>query len=312
MTLPDSRRLKNAASDSIMRAACDPRKLVAFHTAVILAVSLLVLLIDFVLEQQIGNTGGLGGVGARSALTTIQTILQQGQLILLPFWQFGWTFVTLKIVRGESANNRDLLEGFRRFPALLRLTILKGLIFIGLALGAMYAASFVVMLLPSSEIVVDMGSYVVTEQLMEQMEQMMVPMMIISCVMALVIILPFYYRFRMAEFALLDNPGMGARAALRYSRQLMQGNMWRMIRLDLSFWWFGLLSMAVSFLSLADVFLPMMGIELPWAPEIGYFVACLLSAVAQLALYYFCKAQVDITYAHAYLALGEETVYESN
>ena len=40
MTLPDNRRLKNAANESIKGACCDPGKLVAFHTVIALALSL--------------------------------------------------------------------------------------------------------------------------------------------------------------------------------------------------------------------------------------------------------------------------------
>ena len=72
MGLPESKRLKSAANESILRANCDPKRLVAFHTAVALVLSLLALAIDFLLEQKIGNTGGLSGVGTRSVLKTVQ------------------------------------------------------------------------------------------------------------------------------------------------------------------------------------------------------------------------------------------------
>lgn len=315
MGLPESKRLKSAANASILRAGCDPKRLVAFHTAVALVLSLAALAIDVVLEQKIGNTGGLSGVGTRSVLKTVQRVLQQAQIIAWPFWQVGWVYATVKIARGEAADKKDLAEGFRRFPGFLRLTILRGLIFLGLALGAAYAASFIVMMLPMSDMMTAMVNPNITEaELMALVEPLMLPMAVISGVLSLVLCVPFFYRFRMAEYFLLDNPQLGARAALRGSRLLMRGNMWKLVRLDLSFWWFWLLQLAVSAISAMAVILPMAGIQMPWGSEISEFIAYLLSAVAQLALYYFCKAQLDVTYAHAYLALlpKEEEKYESH
>lgn len=311
----NSRRLKNSASGSIEKAGIDPRKLVLFHTAVVLALSLAVLAIDFVLEQQIGSTGGLSGVGMRSVLETVQTVLQQAQIIALPFWQIGWIYASLKIARGETAENKDLLEGFRQFFPQLRLMILKGLIFFGLAFAGVYAGALVATMLPSAGTLTDLMNPALTdEQWMALFLQMMLPMMIIGGLAALALCVPFFYRFRLAEYFMLERPQLGARVALRASRNLMRGRMWQMMRLDLSFWWFGLMTVAVSALGLADLLLPWMGIELPWTAEISYFITYLLAAAAQLVLYYFCKAKVDVTYAHAYLSLlpKEETSNESD
>lgn len=315
MGLPESKRLKSAANASILRAKCDSKRLVAFHTAVALVLSLAALAIDFALEQKIGNTGGLSGVGTRSVLETVQQVLQQAQVIAWPFWQVGWLYATVKIARREATDKKDLAEGFRRFPGFLRLMILKALIFFGLALGAAYAASFIVMMLPMSNTMTTMMNPNITEvELMALLEPLMLPLAVISGVLSLALCVPFFYRFRMAEYFLLDNPQLGARAALRGSGLLMRGNMWKLVRLDLSFWWFWLLQLAVSAISAMAVILPLAGIQMPWGAEISEFIAYLLSAVAQLALYYFCKAQLDVTYAHAYLALlpKEEEKYESH
>ena len=308
MELPESRQLKNAADQSVLRAGYDPRKLVAFHTAVMLVLSLAAMVIDFALEQKIGNTGGLSGVGMRAVLETVQTVLRQVQSIALPFWQVGWIYAAVKIAQGETAGKKDLPEGFRRFPGFLRLTVLKGLILLGIVIAAAYVSSSVLMMTPLANamrelMTVDPESLTEAQQLMEQMMQILKPLMIVTAIVTLVLYVPFFYRFRMAEYCLLDEPQSGARAALRGSRELMRGNMWKLMRLDLSFWWFWLLTVLVSALGWADMLLPVAGIALPWSNTVSYFAAYLLAAAAQLALYYFCKARVDVTYAHAYLAL---------
>lgn len=310
MELLDSRRLKNAASESISKAACDPKKLVAFHTAAMLLLSLAAWAIDLVLQERIGNTGGLDGVGLRSVLETVQTVLQQAQVIVLPIWQMGLVFAVLKIARGEKAAVADLTEGFRRFFPVLRLMILRGFILIGVILGAAYASSFIVMMTPLADPILSLNITDITQitdaEFFDQMLQVAIPMMILTAVLALLLYVPLFYRFRLADYFLLDNPKLGARAALRSSRVLMRGNMWKWIRLDLSFWWFWLLTVLVSALGWADMILPAAGFELPWTENVSYFAAFLLAATAQLALYYFCKAKVDVTYARAYIALKEE------
>lgn len=315
MGLPENRQLKAAAKESILRSACAPGKLVALHTAVILVISLLTLVVDLVLERQIGNTGGLSGVGTRSVLETVRTVLQYAQLIALPFWQVGWIYATLKIARGEDAEKKDLLEGFRKFFPFLRLTVLKSLIFTGLALGAVYVAAWIITMFPFANSTLDLADPNLTaEALIAAVEPLIVPAAVLSGILALGLCLPFFYRFRMAEYCLLEDPKAGARAALRRSGMLMRGNKRKLLQLDVSFWWFWLMAVAVSVLGWADVLLPWMGIELPWTAEVSCFIAYLLAAAVQLALYYFCKPYLDVTYAHAYLALlpKEEDSYESH
>jgi len=306
----DSRRLKNAASETLKKTACDPKRLVALHTAVMLVVSLAAWGLDLVLQNEIGNTGGLGGVGVRSVLETVQTILRQAQIIVMPIWQIGWVFAVLKIARGEKAGKADLAEGFRRFFPVLRLVILKGLILIGVFLVAGYISSFLVMMTPQADAVMELAISDISElteaELVARMMSLMIPMMIIMAVLVLVLYVPFFYRFRLAEYFLMENPQLGARAAMRSSRAAMRGNGWKWVRLDLSFWWFWLLTVLVSALGWTDMLLPAAGIELRWTENVSYIVAYVLAAAAQLALHYFCKAKVDVTYAHAYMALKEE------
>jgi len=310
MDLRDRKQLKGAASDSIAKAASDPRKLVILHTAAVLILSLAAWAIDLLLENQIGNTGGLGGVGLRAVLETVRKALRLAQVIALPFWQVGWVYAALKIARGEPVGKKDLLEGFRRFLPYLRLTVLRGLILFGAVLAASYVSSFVVMMTPLADPIVNLVSSDLTgiteAEFLAQMEKIAVPMTVITAVLSLLLYAPFFYRFRMAEFVLLDSPQPGARKALRGSRVLMRDRTWDIIRLDLSFWWFWLLTGLVAVLGWIDVILPAAGIALPWAEEISYFAAFLLTAAAQLVLYYFCKAKVDVTYAQAYQALLDE------
>ena len=308
MDIPDSRSLKRAAADSLAQAKCDPKKLVMLHTAAVLLVSLVSLVPGFVLEGQIGVAGGLSGLGTRSVLKTVQQLLQLAQSVLLPFWQIGWLYVSLKLARGKEAGTADFIEGFHRFFPFLRLMLLKGLVFAGAALLAVYVGSFAISMSPLSTPVMQiMMSATDLEAaypaITAEMEKLAIPMLLICGGLALAFALPFFYRFRLAEYYLLDQLALGAMTAMRGSRRMMRGNALKLLRLDLSFWWYWLLEIVVAAVGFADVLLPVVGITLPWSEEVGYFVSFLLYALCQLLLYYLCKAKVDVTYAQVYESL---------
>ena len=128
MTIKDRSALKAAADQSLANASCDPKKLILIHSGALLALTLLLTVVDYLLEKGIGTTGGLSGMGLRSVLETVQTTLYVAQAVVLPFWQIGYVFVTMKLARGEQTGMTGLLEGFRRFGPVLRLQILTGIV----------------------------------------------------------------------------------------------------------------------------------------------------------------------------------------
>ena len=70
----DPRSLKAEADAALQAAAYDPQKLILIHTGVIMALSLVLTALDYLLEQQIGTTGGLSGMGTRSIRDTAHCI----------------------------------------------------------------------------------------------------------------------------------------------------------------------------------------------------------------------------------------------
>ena len=69
--------------------------------------------------------------------------------------------------------------------------------------------------------------------------------------LGLVLAMLFMLRYAMALFVLVEDPELKAREAMRRSRYLMQGNIWRMIRLQLSFfgvWLLGNISGGIGYL----------------------------------------------------------------
>ena len=140
MTLQPSQH--RAAAKQRLSQAQKPGRAILLHTVVVLLFSLLVTAIDYYLDQQISNTGGLRGMESRAILQTIQLVLQILQMILLPFWQVGYTYYVLQVAHGRSAGGADLLQGFRRFGPVLRLKAIMALMTVILIVAASYASTY--------------------------------------------------------------------------------------------------------------------------------------------------------------------------
>lgn len=308
MILPNSRDLKQRAATALAPHSREVKKLILIHTAAVLALTLALMLINYALGHGIENTGGLSDIGTRAMLTTAQMVLQLFQMVAVPFWQISWLYIILKFSRGNCAATTDLWEGFRRFLPFLRLTLLKGLLFAGLIVAGVYAGAFVFMMTPFAAPLMEAAMSTTDPEamyaaMMAATAQIQMPMMVIGSIAALALCLPFFYRFRMAEYFLLDNTDLGAMTALRASRRLMRGNAWRMVRLDLSFWWFWLLDALVTVVAYLDMLLPLFDITLPVSQDVSFFGAFVLYIPCQLLLYWLCKPRVDATYAAAFDAV---------
>ena len=313
MDICDRRGLKGSAREALLGAAYDPKRLILIHTGAMAVLSLILAVLNFVLEKGIGGTGGLSGIGTRSILTTAQSVLQLAQVIILPFWQIGWLFVTIKLSRKEQAAPEDLLEGFRRFFPVLRLYLLQGALYMGIAMLCSYVASIIFMMTPWAapfmDVVMQYMEATDTAAMEAALEQVtadaVLPLMGIMAVVFVVFAAPYFYRFRMAQFVILDNPKPGALAALRESRKMMRGNAVSLFKLDLSFWWFYGLELLIVALAYLDALLPLLGVTLPWSSAVTYFVLMVLYSGCQMLLYWCCKPQVDVTYAKVYEALSQ-------
>lgn len=303
--------LRTAAVGSLERAE-KPGRVILLHTGAVLLISLLLTAADFLLNRQISTTGGLSGMEMRSVLTTIQSLLRLLQALLLPFWQIGYTYYTLRVARGEAAGLSDLTEGFRRFGSVLRLKMLLGAMVAVLVIICAYASSTLFMLTPwaiplMQEVEQLMATTMDEQALLEAIavvtKDAIVPVMIIFGLCFLAGALFLFFRFRLAELWLMDHPQGGALAALRESRRLMWGKGKAMFRVDLSFWWFYLLEVLVTVLCYGDLMLGAMGVEMTNDAFGSYILFFVLYLCAQLALYWWKRNEVAVTYAHAYVQL---------
>ena len=314
MTVPAFQDLRSRTRRSLGLAQ-DPKRVIFIHTGITLLFTLLLAAVNYLLEQQIEGTGGLGGIGTRAILETAQTVLQLVQSIVLPFWQIGYLYYTLKVAQNDDMHTYALTEGFRRFNVILRLKLLiAGILFIVMMISS-YAATSLFMFTPWSDPLVEalmpmmtdpeamMDPNAMTELYTSLPMSSIIPLMVlfVACFIAAFVFV--FYRIRMAELWLLDHPGRGAFAAIINSFKLMNRNCIATFKIDLRFWWFFGLEMLITLLLYADMLLTALGITLPFDANVAYLVSLGAYLIAQLALYVWKQNEVSVTYAHLYGAL---------
>ena len=287
-------------------------KISAIHAGISAGVALAVTLLYFVLEKGIAQTGGLSGMGTRSILQTISTLLTNANAVLVPFWNLGFWFVALLWARKQNAKTGDLLAGFRRFGAYLRLLLNRGLLTVAVGFVSIYISSYIYMLTPWSASVMEfaqstgMDMNVANERIagmdMAQMDAMlrdMLPMLVIWLVLFALLVLPMLYKFRMAEFFLLDDRRMGTVRAMFHSSQMLRKRRWKLFRLDLRFWWYFVAQGLCFTVYTADLWLPLLGVTLSGGilTSMGLYV---LYLTGLFLVQTFLRPRVQTAYALAY------------
>ena len=312
MDIRNTRQLKDFSAGRLANAR-DGQKIILYFSLITIVATALANVAGYVLSQQIAKTGGLGSMGVRSALTTAQTLLPLVQAGFLMCLTLGYLATMLRIARGQYASPNGMRLGFDRFWVLLRCTLLKGLIFGGAAAASLYVAMMIYMMTPLSNSAVDIlmplvknagtSGILLDDATYAQLMDAMMPATVLSGVLSLALAAPVFYRYRMADYLIIDRPAIGALAALRDSRVMTKGNRWNLFRLDLSMWWYYaamLVSIAVNY---GDQLLPDLGITLPFSDTVAYFLFFGVYLAVTFVIFYFLRNRVEVTYALAYDSL---------
>lgn len=313
MNIRDRKGLKQTAASRLSAAAYNPRLLILIHTGVSLGVTLLITVINYILQQQIGSTGGLSGIGLRTYLTTAQSALQLAGTLLLPFWEIGMVYAAIQIARSQPARPADLTAGFRRFGPVLRLMLLQSSIFFALAFLCINLSSGIFMMTPLSDplynILVPLlqeaaasnaAAPAIDEATIAALTDAMMPMLPIFLVLLVLLTAPVLYRLRMANYLIMEEKKTGALDALITSWRMTRGRVFSLFRLDLSFWWFYGLQALAFLLSYGDSFLSLLGVSLPISADGAYFLFYGVYLGITLALYWRFGSYLQTTYAVAY------------
>ena len=286
-------------------------KLAAVWAGAAAAVALLTSLVSLLLENQISGTGGLDGMGLRSFLSTAQLALGFFTSIALPFWTLGHTAAGLEMSRTQTARLGTLAEGFRRFGPALRFFLLQAVIYVALAIVSLNISSILFSLTPQAVSVMEImmplmenpagfSDPAAEQAILEAATEAMLPAILLWFAVFVLLSIPAFYRLRLAQLRLMDEPGCGAIASALFSIRTMRHNCISLFLLDLRFWWFYLGELAIVAVCYGDVLLPMLGVSLPMGRQTSAVLFYVVSILAQAGLYTLAKNRVAVTYAGFY------------
>lgn len=281
MDIHDCGSLKAAAR----HAPPDSGRLVLLHSAVTAIVSFAILLLTALLDRWIDSAVGIAGLGTRTALSSVGTVVSVAQEVAVPFWEMGYLFTAVALFRGAQVGRGSLLDGFRRFGVVLRFYLLELLIYCVPAMVLYYPAMMLTLLVP-----VDVSAKATL-------------FTVVYVAAYLVAVVLIFYRVRMARFVLADEPEKGALYALRESLRLTRGSCLALARLDLSFWWYYLLRLAAAALCCGDVLLGYCGVTLPLSQTWCALLFGAAGLLAEVALYARSKNFYTMTFVAALDAL---------
>lgn len=288
----------------------NPKKMILIFTGITVLLNLLASGLTLYLDHQIESTGGLSGLGARSVLETVQTVLQYATMIFTPFWTAGLTAVALNWADHRNPQPKDLLSGFKRFSSVLSYECLRMFIYFGVGMACSYVASLIFTLTPFSDSLVDILETAMVSDTLDltaldtmplgSLVSAYLPLLLIDAAIMIPVMIFVSYTFRLAPYFIMDEGRCSGFEAMVFSSKAMKGNRFKMFKLDLSFWWFYLLEAVLAVVCYLDVILPALGVTLPFSETVAYFIALALYCVLELALHLWKKADVETTYALAY------------
>lgn len=288
------------------------RKLVLIHTAATLALSLLLMLITW-LSQFIAPEGGLSNMGTQTLLSTGQTLLQLLSTLVVPFWNAGLIYAVLRFIRNRSSVPVDLTEGFRRWSNIASSLLLQGLIYFATAMACSFVSSLLLSFAPLPPFVYqDLTAFVEAPAfpISSGVRVFLVLYLVVYGAAVCVLLIPKLYLYRLTTYRIMDDEPCTGLQALLHSRQLMKGNRRRLFLLDLRFWWFYLLELVISTLSMGDLIASELGMHLPLSPDVAVWLFPILGMLARLALYWFAKPHMEVTYGLFYEQILAQSMKE--
>ncbi|MGN1015809.1 MAG: DUF975 family protein [Faecousia sp.] len=309
MNIRHPKTVKSVARELLNRAG-QLRQILLVYCGILLASCLVVTALGQGLGVLMSRSGGLGNLGTRSMLSTLQTLLPMAHTLVLLVLDLGLLAAMLRISRGQFTSPQTLRTGLSRFFPLLRLLLLQIPIYLALGLAAMYASMMLFFMTPLSNGAVELlmpmvksgmdAQQLVTvlttdDAVLVSFLKAVAPMYGILLVLMAAVMIPVSYRLGVAQLVIVEDPRAGAFRALSESFRMTRRNCMAFFKLDLSFWWYYLASMLVNVLPFLDSVVPM--------SESAGWLLYGLSLVLQIALYYFFRPRLEVSRCLIYNAI---------
>jgi len=317
MDIRNTRAMKAFAAERLSGAPQEKR-IVLICSGLVMGLALLATVIQYVLGLQIDRMGGLSQMGTRTVLSTVQSMLPLVQSLVVMCLELGYVAAMLRIARGQYSSPNTLRLGFARFWTLLRCSVIKGLVYASLMICGMYLASMIFVASPLGQPFLEamdsmsVGTSLLNPQIVlddvtvMRLAPTLLPMFAMTVAAACILVIPVSFRFRMADYVIIDKPAVGAMAALRESRAMMRGNCLKLLKLDLSYWWYFIALFVISCTANLDQWLAMLGVALPIPEVAAYFGFYIVYLALQMVVYYFLRNRIEVTYGLFYDAVKPE------
>ena len=319
------RSLRSATRESLSQAAYPPGKLAAIYAGVIALVSLLVSIANYYLGNAIDTTGGLSGMGDRAMLSTLRTVLNFAFFLLIPLWNLGFLATALGIARKKDVSPVSLTQGLRRFWPVLRMYILQAIIIFFVVTACWQVGSILFIFSPFSDKTVavlealalevtqkelatipseDLMTFLTSlnEEQLGRLVPTFIPMYVICGVLITAVGLPLLYRFRLMSFAIVSDVPK-ARRSLLHATRISRGRKWRILVLDLYFWWYYAAQVLIAMIPSVPMILTLANVTLPLSETVLSLILYGLYLALQFLLTWLFGMKVQTTYAHLYDAM---------
>lgn len=288
------------------------KRIVLIYAGISTGLAVLTSLVSYLLGLQIDKTGGLGGMGTRSILSALQSMLPLIQSAVLMCLTLGYRAAMLRVARGQYTSPNTLRLGFDRFWLLLRCSLIQGMILLTVGIACVYSTILILMMTPLAGPVMEVLSPIVSsmtalnqvpvleDAVMLQLMDAMTPMLCIAGAVYLLAAVPIMLRYRMTDYVVIDKPGIGALTALRESRMMMRGSCKKLLALDFRLWWYYAALAGATILGYGDLLLPIFGIRLPMSAMTASYAFYALYLGVQFAIDYYLCNRIEVIYSLAY------------
>ena len=318
MDIHTRKGLRGKAADALAANSGDPRYTLLVYAAVLAFSGLFLALLTTLLDLRIANTGGLQMLSQQATLSTIRTAAPVILILALLGLELGRLTVALRLIRRQAVEPRNLLMGFSRFGAMLRVLTLGYIIFRLVYRLCVFPATLIYLLSPlSGDFLQQLLPFIMENptvdgllnnpeylELLNTFSAEVVPFTIALAAIAMV---PISYPFRMAPYCLLDNRQPGAIASLLASKRMTKGRRGALFLLDLSFWWFYLGLAICGCVAFGQPIAQALGISLPWEAAIANLVFNAIGIVLAGLLICFKLNKIQTAYAAYYEAIRPRT-----
>lgn len=301
------RNWKESASQVLRQPDRTYRRMLMVHIGIILGASLGVNL----LLELIGLLSGSGTMEKQAAVETAQTVLPLIIAIAQLYWAAGLQQAAMERLVDHPVGFVDLTAGFGRWKPITTSTIFIGLLYFGRVFIATFLAELILGLTPYAKILEDAAMQMVENPeldlfavLGERSGEVLGVYMALILVITVALVLPLYYRYRMVNYILLQQPEVGGMQAMFFSKMMTFGHRKELFKLDLSFWWYYLINALASAAVFGDLVLIACGVKLPLPALAMQWIFMLLSAILQFAAFMWGRPKMELAFAQAYRDLS--------